>query len=92
MTDNYISIHNKDKLFKIIASNAQPSTEIEKINIDMDIFLDLGYDSISFIKLIIDIESEFNIEVEDNMLVMDKWRLISNIIDCLRNRCMDGDE
>jgi len=82
----------ENRLFKIIALNAQPSIETNNITLEMDTFLDLGYDSISFIKMIIDIESEFGIEVEDNMLIMNKWGLISDIRNYLIQKCDEGEE
>lgn len=42
--------------------------EKEELKANTDLFIDLGIDSISMINLIVDIESEFNIEIEDDDL------------------------
>lgn len=77
----------KSNLFKIIANNAKPIIEDNRINMDMELLIDLGYDSISFIKMVVDIESCFEIEIEDDMLLMDKLGKVSHIYDYLVKRC-----
>jgi acyl carrier protein len=74
-------------LFKIIANNAKPIIEDKKIKMDMKLLIDLGYDSISFIKMIVDIESCFEIEIENDMLIMDKLGKVSDIFNYLNKRC-----
>ena len=46
---------------------------------DIDIFDDLGFDSIKFIQLIVDLESSFNIEFDENMISMDGFSKIKQI-------------
>lgn len=50
----------------------------------VDLFDDLGYDSIKLISLIVDIEEFYNIEIDDNYLLMDymrKYDSLKNIIE-----------
>ena len=46
---------------------------------DINIFDDLGFDSISFIQLIVDIERNFEIEIDDNMLLMENFSTVGQI-------------
>lgn len=47
--------------------------EYEKSNImKLDLLNDLGFNSISFIELIVELESVFNIEFDDEMLLIEK--------------------
>ena len=54
------------QLKKLILENAV-IIEDNLINDNTDLILDLGFDSFSIIQLIADIESEFNIEIEDEL-------------------------
>ena len=58
---NTVSIKN------IVAKNAVPSVETIIIK-DETSFIDLGYDSLQFIKLIVDIEEHYNINIVDELL------------------------
>lgn len=49
--------------------------QIEKINIDSDL-LELGLDSLNAIEVIVNLESEFDIEVEDEDLMIDNLSTI----------------
>lgn len=53
--------------------------EIMQINI----FDDLGYDSVRFIELIVDIENRFQIELDDELLVINNFSTISRIIEII---------
>ena len=46
---------------------------------DINIFEDLGFDSIQFVELIVKIENEFNIEFDDDVFIMENFT-ISNIV------------
>ena len=41
----------------------------QKLNFDLDLEKDLGYDSMSLINLIVEIESKYNIEFNDELLL-----------------------
>jgi phosphopantetheine attachment domain protein len=51
---------------------------------DINIFDDLGYDSIQFIELIVKIETEFGIEIDENILFMENFSTIAKIA-CIIN-------
>lgn len=52
---------------------------------DINIFDDLGYDSIKFIQLIIDLEGTFKIEIPEDMLIMENFSSVNQINDLIYN-------
>ena len=44
----------------------------------------LGIDSLSFISLIVDIEYEFNIVFDDDMLLLEKFRSINDLANYIK--------
>lgn len=74
----------KTKLIELIFKDNDSSLEsiidCEEI-LEINIFDDLGYDSIRFIELIVDIENKFQIELDDELLIMNNFSTISKIID-----------
>ena len=71
-------------LWELIIKNAGSINEddfdfmAERKN-DIDLIDDLGYDSLRFITLIIDIESYYDIEFDDRYILMDVLRKFSTI-------------
>lgn len=64
-----------NEVFKTIL-NFSPINDIDKekhlkqkLNFDLDLEKDLGYDSMSLINLIVEIESKYNIEFNDELLL-----------------------
>lgn len=53
---------------------------------DINIFDNLGFDSIQFIELIVELEAEFEIEIEDNMLLTENFSTIGQIIEIVKER------
>ncbi len=51
---------------------------------------DLGMDSLGFMGMIVGIEESFDIEVEDETLTLQAFDRISDIIDYVKNRTIDG--
>ena len=46
----------------------------------VDLIDDLGMDSVNFISLIVELEAEFDIQIPDEWLLMDKFRECSSIL------------
>ena len=67
-------VFNKDNLMDYQLGDMN---EIMSINI----FDDLGFDSIQFIELIISIEREFNFEIDESVLAMGNFSTIRQIVD-----------
>ena len=59
------------ELKKTIARLSPVDTELSDIKDDTDLIFDLGYDSISIIQLIVELENQFDIVVDDGELVVD---------------------
>ena len=72
-------IFDKDNLLNYKLENID---EIMAINI----FEDLGYDSIQFIELIVKIETEFEIEIDEQVLFMENLSTIAKIADIVNER------
>jgi acyl carrier protein len=66
------------RLLQIISENSGQ----ESLKISMDTKIDdVGLSSISFIKMIVDIEEEFNIEFDDESLEFSKFDVIKDFVD-----------
>ena len=48
-----------------------------------DLLNDLGFNSISWMSLITDLEKEFKIEFDEEFLLFEKLRTVSSIISCI---------
>lgn len=58
---------------------------ISKVNFDYDIYM-LGIDSITFSKLIIELENYFNIFFEDEFLDYDAFSNLTNLVNYIDSR------
>ncbi len=61
---------------------------ITAVGNDADLF-DLGMDSISSIKIVVELEREFDFEFEDEELTMERLRTINNILEYLAGKLGD---
>lgn len=61
----------EERLKEIILEGAKVKLPAESIVAETDLIADLGYDSISLIKLLSDTEKAFEIRFEDEELVVD---------------------
>lgn len=74
------------------------TTLIPTIEADADIFEyvdlidDLGMDSITFISIVVEIESMFEITVPDDMLLIENFRNVDGIIQIIEDAKSVGDE
>lgn len=68
--------------------NIDASADIMSINI----FEDLGYDSIQFVELIISIEKAFMIEIDDDMLDMSLFSTVQDIVKSVKEMVGNGEE
>ena len=74
------SINEKLKSLVKKAANIDSSINIS-INENLN---NLGIDSLSFISLIVDIEYEFNIVFDDDMLLLEKFRSINDLANYIK--------
>mgnify|MGYP001401524314 CR=1 FL=1 len=69
------------RLLQIISENSGQETQEIDMGTKID---DIGLSSISFIKMIVDIEEEFNIEFDDESLEFSKFDIIQDFIDYIK--------
>lgn len=72
-----------EKLKKIIAEVALKEVNESIISDDVVLTSDLGYDSVQIIQLIVELESQFQIEIEDDDLDIDKLTIYRNLRDMI---------
>ena len=51
----------------------------------VDLIDDLGMDSITFISIVVEVEAYFDIEVPDDMLLMNNFKKVDNIVNIIVN-------
>lgn len=51
----------------------------------VDLIDDLGMDSITFISIVVEVEAHFNIEVPDDMLLLEKFKCVDDIVSVVEN-------
>ena len=51
----------------------------------VDLIDDLGMDSITFISIVVEVEAHFNIEVPDDMLLLENFKCVDDIISIVEN-------
>jgi acyl carrier protein len=57
----------------------------------VDLIDDLGMDSVSFISIVIEVESLFNIIVPDDMLLLECFRTVDKICEVVKNALTQSD-
>lgn len=82
-------IENNDfevELKKVIKENTYVSINDEDFKDDTDLIVDLGFDSLSIVKLIADIEKYFKIEFELNELISEVIANYGNLRKCVSSK------
>jgi acyl carrier protein len=51
----------------------------------VDLIDDLGMDSITFISIVVEVEARFNIEVPDDMLLLENFKCVDDIVSVVEN-------
>lgn len=52
----------------------------------VDMIDDLGMDSITFISIVVEVESHFNIEIPDDMLLPENFKCVDDIVSVVANK------
>ena len=79
----------RERLMALVFDNFNlPDYQLGNIDeiMDINIFDDLGYDSIQFIELIVKIENEFCIEIDESTLFMENFSTIEKIVDLINEK------
>ena len=81
MTDNDI----QNRLVKLIKDNTKVTDESINSLVDDNSLSSLGINSIEFVKIAVAIETEFDIEFQDNDLDASKFQTIDDIIGYIKS-------
>ena len=52
----------------------------------VDLIDDLGMDSITFISIVVEVETHFGIEVQDDMLLLENFKCVDDIVSIVENQ------
>lgn len=77
-----------ERLIKLINQNSSVLLEIQDVTDELDLAESLGMDSMSFIQLIIALESEFGIEFPDDKLLVEYIKKYGNLKECIMSQLM----
>ena len=58
----------------------------------VDLIDDLGMDSITFISIVVEIEAHFEIEVPDEMLLLENFKCVDDIVSIVENEFLRKSE
>ena len=92
----------RDKLIELVIKNSNltggsgytleqsdGTRQAKDITDDTDLMTDLSYNSVSAVRLVVDIEQEFDIEFPDELLIFEKLRGFSSLYEtvykCVKN-------
>ena len=67
------------RLKEVIANVAKHDIDINIINEKTVLTLDLGYDSVQIIELIVELENEFNIQIDDDDLEIENLTIYKRL-------------
>lgn len=79
--------HFEDKLKEIIVSCSNDKLiKSQKINTDTDLIRDYNFNSINIITLVVEIERNFDIEIDDEDLLLDRISSYVGLVDILKSK------
>lgn len=73
----------------IIVNLSNGSISVEEINDDTNLVLDIGFDSLSMIQCIVEIENAFQIEFDDEDIGGDKMQEYSTLLSLITDKLGD---
>jgi len=77
----------EDNLKEIIINcGDNVNVDVNKINEETDLIIDLSYNSINIIQLVVDVESIFNIEIDDEDLLQEKLTPYKSLVKILAKK------
>lgn len=75
----------EEKLRNIIVSCCD-LIAVNQINDDTDLIQDFEFDSINIIQLVVKIETEFDIEIDDDDLILEKLSLYKGLVELIEKK------
>jgi acyl carrier protein len=82
-------IQMENKLKELIKEISDNRLNKEDINDDTNLLEDIGLDSIQIMNLVVEIEAQFEIEIGDDDLIMDKLAVFGNLKTLVINSVKD---
>ena len=79
----------EEKLKEIITSCGE-SVDADKINEETDLVRDFAFNSISIIQLVVELENEFDIEIDDEYLLQEILSPYKSLAEILKNKLSEG--
>ena len=77
------------KLKKIVKPYVQNDGSLDNISEDTDFINDLKINSANLIDIVLDVESEFNIQIDDDSMI--KMTTVKNSIGIINNKLLEND-
>ena len=82
----------KAKILEIL-SNLFQNTGIDTDVLEyVDLIDDFGMDSVNFISLIVELEAEFDIQIPDDMLLLENFKCVDDIVSVIENELSNKSE
>lgn len=75
----------EEQLRNIIVSCCD-SIDVKQINDDTDLVQDFEFDSINIIQLVVKLETEFDIEIGDDDLILEKLSLYKGLVEIIEKK------
>jgi acyl carrier protein len=79
-------MNNDQRLKEIIAKVATQDVDAGNINEEIILTSDLGYDSVQIIELIVELENEFNIEIDDDDLEIENLTVYCKLYEMIERK------
>lgn len=77
-----------EQLKQIICEVATRDIDISEITENTVLTMDLAFDSVQIISLIVELESKFDIEIEDDDLDIEKLTVYQNLSDMIKRKIL----
>lgn len=79
-------VYNFEQQLKEVIISCSDAVELEKINDDTDLVKDFGFNSVNLIQLIVELETVFDIEIDDEDLQVDKLSTYKGLLQILKEK------
>ncbi len=71
---------------EIIVSNAKVKIAVEDLKDEYSLVDDLGYDSISFVSMVVAIEGSYDFEFDDDYLAISALQTVKDVADYIKKK------
>lgn len=71
----------RDRILHVLGQISVPQRAATQVNLTDRLDADLNVDSLGFIEFVMELEASFNIQVEDDFLLMESYPNVQSVID-----------